>query len=133
MREGSHLALKFFHPVAGHARAIALGIAKRSRSDVGDANVDLTTPLGQGTQDGVIGRVAVNKPLGCDRSADLSDSHDPVTGTRQEDDLARLRVIRASDVVDLDLPAEVAGANHEYVASSGSPALNRRHDQNLGR
>ena len=56
------------------------------------------------------------------------DSHDPEAGPRQKDDLARLRVVGASNVLDVDFPAQVSRANHgrNPAATRQGPARSPR-------
>ena len=139
--ERARLALELLHPVAGHLRSIALRVAERQRPDVGDPHVDLAAFAMEGPQDRVVGLLAVDEPLGRLDVPRALDPDDPVARPRQEDHLARLRSSRLRSSSDLDLPAQVARADHGCrPAEAESPrpqprsaALDRRHDQDLRR
>src|SRR5271157_1441343 len=114
--ERAGLALELFHPVANHARPVGCRVAKLLRTDVGDGQLDLASAPVECSEDRIIRGVAPDELLGGLDMPGSLDPDNPVRGASQENDFARLGIHLAADVVDLDLPAQVSGPDHDLAA-----------------
>ena len=118
VREGADLALQLFHPVARQLGPVALRIPERPRADVGNPHVGLAAVAIEGAQDRVVRRLAADEPVRRVGVAVRLTRTIRKLGRARKIDLARLCVVPAPDVLDLDLPAQVSRANHDDAQST---------------
>ena len=110
--ERADLALQLLHPVARQLGAVAFRIPKRTRTDVGHADVGLAAITVERAQDRIVSPLAADEPVGRVGVTRALDAHDPETGSGVKDDFARLRVVRTTNVLNIDFPAQVSRTNH---------------------
>ena len=108
LRECADLALQLFHPVTGELCPVAFRVTEWPRAHVGNPHVGLAPVPVERSQDRVVGPLAPNEPFRRIGMARALHPNDPETGSRKKDHLARLRVVLAPDVLNLDLPAQVS-------------------------
>ena len=106
------LALQLFHPVAGEPCPVAFRVAERPRAHVGNPHVGLAPVPVERSQDRVVGPLAPDEPFRRIGVARAFHPNDPEAGSGKKDDLTRLRVVLAPDVLDIDLPAQVSRSDH---------------------
>ncbi len=111
--EGADLALQFFHPVTREPRPVAFRVAERPRADIRHPHVGLAAVAIERSQDRVVGALAPDEPFRRVGMAGLFDPNHPEAGPGEEDDLTRLGVVLAPDVLDIDFPAQVSRSDHD--------------------
>ena len=84
---------------------VGFRVAKLLRPDVGDGQLDLASAAVECSEDRIIRGVAPDELLGGLDMPGALDADNPVRWASQENDLARMGIRLAADVVDLDLPA----------------------------
>ena len=92
--------------------AIAFGIAKRARADVRNAHVDLAAVALERSEHRVVRSLAAHESLGRVGVPRVLDPDGSKAGPGQKDHFTRPLIVAAANVLDVDLPAQISGADH---------------------
>ena len=98
--------------------AVALGVAKRARADVGNSHVDLAAVALERSEHRVVGSLAAHESLGRVDMPRVLDPDGSKAGPGQKDHFARPLVVAAAIILDVDLPSQVSGADHRSPAAA---------------